>query len=144
MMKDLKKYLVFSLGQKESYAISVSEIHEITERIECVPTPKMQHYVKGLGSYRGHVITILDLAKRFNVEPIDQTRTIVVQIGENLVGLDVPRVESIIELQDKDEVIEYSSLFLNSNSCIGQVIRRDADNSLISIVNLQRIFNYGN
>lgn len=139
-MENARKFLVFSLGQRESYAIDIAEVIEIRELVTAVPAPKMEPFVKGFASFRGTVVTIADLAKRFGIESPNPTRTIVVVINDNIVGLDVTKVESIIELQNNDELVEYSSLLFNADTCITHVIKRGKDNSLISVVNLDKVF----
>jgi len=115
-----KKFLIFSLGQKESYGISIDRVLEIKELLPSTPAPKMVHYMKGFASFRNSILTIFDLAKRFDLPECKCRVTIVliVKDGSEAIGVDVERVSDIIELEDEDELIEYSSLGFNANSCI--------------------------
>lgn len=135
----MQKYLVFSLGQKETYAIDIAEVIEIRELVQPTPSPKMASYAKGFAPFRNTIMTVFSVAKRFGLEESNPSRTVVVFIGDNVVGLDVDKVHNIIELGENDQVVPYSSLGFDANSCITHVIKIGKDDSLISIVDLQRI-----
>ena len=139
-MNNVQKYLIFSLGQRETYALDIAQVVEIRELLKAVPAPKMTPFVKGFASFRGAVITIVDLAKRFGVESTDSTRTIVTVINDNVVGLDVSKVLNIIELNETDDVVPYSSIWTQTDSCITSVIKLGKDGQLISVVDLEKVF----
>lgn len=95
----------FWLGQQE-FCVDIMSIREIRGWTAETPLPHSPDFVRGVINLRGVVLPIVDLAARFGVgitEPSQRHVIIVVQMGEQMVGLLVDAVSNIFEV-DKSVV----------------------------------------
>jgi purine-binding chemotaxis protein CheW len=102
-----KSYIYFSIG-KENFAIDVSKVLEIMHLEQITVVPNASDYIRGILNFRGVIVPIINLAKRFNF-PQQEDRNdmiIVVEIYHNekiiLMGLLVNEVNDVIEFEFKD------------------------------------------
>ncbi len=99
-----KQYVVFKLG-KEEYGIDIMNVKEIGPYKESVKVPNTPDFIEGIINYRGDVIPIINLIKRFNLEDrgvTDDTRIIVINLNEKQVGFVVDEASQTLRLDDKD------------------------------------------
>lgn len=96
------QYVEFSIG-KESYAISISDIHEIIRMLDITEIPNSQAYVRGVINLRGKIVPVISLRILFDM-PADglskATRIIVVNHREDSVGIIVDRVDKVTTFGD--------------------------------------------
>ncbi|MBO8170996.1 MAG: chemotaxis protein CheW [Bacillaceae bacterium] len=94
------KAIVFRL-QNEEYGVEVEQVKSI-ERLETITrVPKTPPFVKGVINLRGVVTPIIDLASRFNLpetEYTEETRVIIVNVGDIEVGLIVDAANDVIDI----------------------------------------------
>ena len=98
--EDLLQLVSFNLG-KEEFAVDILKIQEINRMVEITKVPKSPEFVEGVINLRGKVIPIIDLRKRFNLpgsENTKQTRIVVVDIDNMVVGLVVDAVSEVLRL----------------------------------------------
>ena len=98
--EDLLQLVSFNLG-KEEFAVDILKIQEINRMVEITKVPKSPDFVEGVINLRGKVIPIIDLRKRFNLpgsESTKQTRIVVVDIDNMVVGLVVDAVSEVLRL----------------------------------------------
>ena len=98
--EDLLQLVSFNLG-KEEFAVDILKIQEINRMVEITKVPKSPEFVEGVINLRGKVIPIIDLRKRFNLpgsENTKQTRIVVVDIDNKVVGLVVDAVSEVLRL----------------------------------------------
>lgn len=91
----------FGVGN-ELFALSIKKIQEIIRQTEIVKIPRSPDFVEGVINLRGRIIPVIDLRKRFAVEAVDKTkqsRIIVAEIGEMVVGLGVDSVEEVVRIE---------------------------------------------
>lgn len=100
------KYLTFDLG-KEEYGIGILKVREIIGLMEITAVPQTPPYIKGVINLRGSVIPVLDLRKKFDMEPAEyneRTCIIVVEVkgesGNVLVGMIVDSVSEVLNIAD--------------------------------------------
>jgi purine-binding chemotaxis protein CheW len=120
------KYLTFSLANEE-YGIGILKIKEIIGMMPITTVPQTPEFVKGVINLRGKVIPVLDLRRRFGMEPMNYTeRTciIVVEIvgaaGNVMIGVVVDSVSEVLNI--KADVIEETPTFgtkLNTDYILG-------------------------
>jgi purine-binding chemotaxis protein CheW len=104
------KYLTFCLG-KEEYGIEILKVREIIGLMEITAVPRTPEYVRGVINLRGQVISVVDLRRKFGMEPAErteQTCIIVVEIraaagggegGRGLsTGIVVDRVSEVLNI----------------------------------------------
>ncbi|MCP4719581.1 MAG: purine-binding chemotaxis protein CheW, partial [Desulfobacteraceae bacterium] len=62
------KYLTFSMADEE-YGIGILKIKEIIGMMPITTVPQTPDFVKGVINLRGRVIPVVDLRRRFGMEP---------------------------------------------------------------------------
>ncbi len=94
------KYLTFYLGSEE-YGIEILRVREINGLMPITTVPRAPIYVKGVVNLRGKVIPVVDLRTRFGMTTVpdtEETCIIVVQSGEELVGVVVDKVSEVLDI----------------------------------------------
>ncbi|WP_250160177.1 chemotaxis protein CheW [Caloranaerobacter azorensis] len=99
-----KQYVIFKIGNEE-YGIDIMNVKEIGPYQKSVKVPNAPSFVEGIINYRGNVIPIISLHKRFNIEQKDidnNTRIIVINLKDKQIGFIVDEASQTIRLNDKD------------------------------------------
>jgi purine-binding chemotaxis protein CheW len=102
-----KSYIYFSIGE-ENFAIIVNRVLEILHHEQLTHVPNASDYIKGILNFRGAIVPIINLPKRFNFaqHESESKMVIVVEIvhQDNHVpmGLLVDEVTDVIEIEYKD------------------------------------------
>jgi purine-binding chemotaxis protein CheW len=116
-------YINFKIG-KESFAISVYKVLEIIQLEQITQIPNSSDFIRGVISFRGGIVPVIDMHKRFNLEKPDNECSMVVVVDmlnmeKNVtMGLLVDRVVNVIEFNYKsiravpDLGIRYNPEFL--------------------------------
>ncbi len=125
-----EQYVEFSIGN-ESYAICISEIHEIIRMLEITEIPNSQAYVRGVINLRGKIVSVISLRSLFDM-PADSmsksTRIVVVNHREDSVGIIVDRVNKVTTFGDIQAPPErvggingtyFTGIGLGSNQLVG-------------------------
>lgn len=102
-----KSYVNLRIGT-ESFAISVFKVLEIIqfENITCVPNSS--DFVPGVLNFRGSIVPVIDMHKRFNIESTGSSEKMVIIVDITnkdknvLMGLLVDQVTDVIEFEYKD------------------------------------------
>lgn len=102
--KDLKDELlqmvVFQLGGEE-FGVEIMKVQEIIRMPEITQIPQSPEYVEGVINLRGKIIVVINLDTRFNLSSKDideHSRIIVVEIGDNVVGMIVDSVNEVLRI----------------------------------------------
>ena len=93
----------FHVGSEE-YAIDILGVQEIIRMVELTSVPNAADYVEGVINLRGKVIPILDLRARFGLPSIEKTkdtRIIVVDIADTILGFIVDSVSEVLRVPEK-------------------------------------------
>ena len=103
----VQEYLTFELGDAY-YSLPLRSVHEILRTLPITVVPRAPDFVVGVITVRGKIITVMDPAKRLNVDsPSVPGRVLLVHNGEEIVGVAVQRVVQVHRLLSED--IEYTS-----------------------------------
>ena len=92
----------FFLGDEE-YGVDIMKVQEIIKMQEITEVPQVPAFVEGVINLRGNVIPVIDLRKRFGlpeVENTKDTRIIVVEIGDTVVGIVVDGVSEVLRIKE--------------------------------------------
>lgn len=99
------KYLTFLLGNEE-YGIEILKVQEIIQMQKVTKVPKAPDFVRGVINLRGKVIPVVELRKKFGMEPQDDTEKtciIVVMIlaGDHSVtmGIIIDEVKEVLDIK---------------------------------------------
>ncbi|MFH1577800.1 MAG: chemotaxis protein CheW [Candidatus Omnitrophota bacterium] len=96
--------VVFKIGDEE-FGVDISQVREIVRLLEITYMPKAPEFVEGVVNLRGQIVAIIDLAKRLGITSRprgETTRIVVIEIGENIVGMIVDSVSEVLRLSAKD------------------------------------------
>ncbi len=112
---DERQYVIFNLGA-EIFGLDINKVKEIIVYLEPTHMPGRSDVIEGIINLRGHIIPILRLRKKFNLPEAENTRStriIVVEAGDNTVGIVVDGVTEVVMISGS--VIEKASSLLTSS-----------------------------
>jgi purine-binding chemotaxis protein CheW len=98
--KNTSQFVGFRLADQE-YAFRIEQIQEIVILRQVTRMPQVPNYVEGVSNLRGTIIPIINLRCLFGLDalPADEdTRTIVVNVGERTMGCTVDAVTQVIRI----------------------------------------------
>ena len=98
------KYLTFVLSDEE-YGIEILKVREIIGLMDITSVPQTPNYMKGVINLRGKVIPVIDLRLKFSMpeqEHTQETCTIVVEVGNTLIGIIVDSVSEVSDIGSKE------------------------------------------
>ncbi|WIV10506.1 chemotaxis protein CheW [Proteiniborus sp. MB09-C3] len=99
-----KQYVVFNLG-KEEYGIDIMNVTEIVQCQDSVKVPNSPKFIEGITNYRGKVIPIICLKKKFGMEDSTRdanTRIIVINLNDKQIGFLVDEASQTVRLDDSN------------------------------------------
>jgi purine-binding chemotaxis protein CheW len=99
---DLIQLVTFRIDEEE-FGVDILRVQEIIRMMGITKVPKAPDFVEGVINLRGNVIPILDLRKRFRLEPREhdgQTRIIVIEIDNLVVGFIVDSVSEVLRIPE--------------------------------------------
>ncbi len=94
------QYVVFRLG-KEEYGFDVSTVREIHTMEQITRVHRSAPYIEGVMNLRGKLLTVINLRKRFAMEPGeagDAQRIVVVDASDAPVGFLVDQVAEVARI----------------------------------------------
>lgn len=100
--KASREFLAFRLGEQE-FCVDVIKVREIRGWSPATPIPHAPHAVLGVINLRGLVLPIIDLSARIGfaaTEPSARHAIVVVEIGEQVIGILVDSVSEIFTVED--------------------------------------------
>jgi len=108
--------VIFRLNDQE-YGIDIFKVNEIVPYSKPTKIPNSPAYVEGVLNLRDHVIPILNIKKRFNLEDPstnDRTRIIVADTGGSVSGFVVDEASEVLTIE-KDSIEPVSEIAININ-----------------------------
>jgi len=97
---ELLQLVSFNIGDEE-FGVDILRVQEINRMTEFTRVPNAPEYVVGVINLRGKVIPIIDLRKRLGMtmkETTKDTRIIVVEISNRIIGFVVDSVNEVIRI----------------------------------------------
>ncbi|GAX60068.1 chemotaxis signal transduction protein [Candidatus Scalindua japonica] len=98
------KYLTFVLSDEE-YGIEILKVREIIGLMDITTVPQTPDYMKGVINLRGKVIPVIDLRLKFSMQEEEHTQatcTIVVEVGNTLIGIIVDSVSEVSDIGSEE------------------------------------------
>ncbi len=92
----------FIVGSEE-FAVPILSIQEIIKPIEWTKVPFTPDFVLGVFNLRGNVLPLIDLRKKFNApnaEFDDDSRFIVIKVGDDLAGFVIDRLTEALRIEE--------------------------------------------
>jgi purine-binding chemotaxis protein CheW len=103
---DENQFLTLVLNREE-YGLRILKVQEIKGFTSITPIPGAASYIKGAMNLRGTVVPVVDLRAKFGMPPAqyDQfTVIVVVDVGDQIVGLVVDAVSDVLNFAETDIV----------------------------------------
>lgn len=91
-------YIVLEVADA-AYVLPAADVRELETYGGATRVPASREYVAGVVHIRGRVIPVIDLRKRFGLESIErtlETRVVVTEVGDRLVGLIADRARQLL------------------------------------------------
>ncbi len=101
MKKTERQLVVFELAG-EKFGVDINKVKEIIRWEEVTRIPNTPPYIKGVINLRGNIIVVNDLAMKLGLpskKVDDNTRILVVEVGDNTVGMIVDSATEVIRLE---------------------------------------------
>ena len=134
------QYVVFNLN-KEEFGIDIMNVKEITPYQESINIPNAPDFIEGIINYRGNVIPIINLKKRFNLDNLEvtkDTRIIVINLDDKEIGFVVDEASQTIRIDDEqidpapDIISEVDRRFITG---VGKI----SEDRLLILLNLHNV-----
>ncbi len=124
----------------EKYAVNVTHVREVLKNTKISPVPGSPYFVLGIINLRGNIVTVIDTHSRLSLaasEPTDATRIVVVDMGGQVVGMMVDKVDEVVILKESE--IDYAPSVGNDDSSnfIHGVSQREEE--LLILVDLDKM-----
>jgi purine-binding chemotaxis protein CheW len=135
------KLIVFSLAGVE-FGVEIAQVREIIRVTDITKMPKAPRFLVGIINLRGRVVSVLDFKKRFDLPDCDLTtdaRIIVVEVGDQIVGLLVDKVLEVQKLSEAKRSAPSKPILTIEPKFLSGVA--DGKNGLILLLDLERAFN---
>lgn len=103
--KDLQ-VVIFRLG-REYFGTAIDQVKEIIQMTHVTPMPGAPSFIEGVINLRGQVIAVIDLAKQLDLPPPEsgeESRIIVMEMDNNIVGMIVDAVPEVLRISTGDIV----------------------------------------
>lgn len=97
------QFVIFELGD-DVYGADIYNIHEIIFPKEPTKVPNNPEFIEGVIEYRGSMVPVLDLKKRFNIGKstfTGQTRLVIGEVEDGLVAFSVDEVTEILRVEEE-------------------------------------------
>lgn len=101
---EILQWVTYRLGE-ETYGINVMQVQEVLRYTEIAPVPGAPDYVLGIINLRGNVVTVIDTRSRFGLPPTeitDNTRIVIIESDEQVVGILVDSVAEVVYLRSSE------------------------------------------
>jgi len=134
------QYVVFNLNQEE-FGIDIMKVKEVISYEEPAYIPNSPNFIEGVINYRGKVIPVINLKKRFEMKKTDipaDAKVIVISFNNREIGFVVDDVTRTIRLREEaidsmpDTIETISRRFITG-------IGRIDDKRLIILLNLHNV-----
>ena len=138
-----EQFIIFRLG-KEEYAIPIAAVAEIARQPENITQlPKAPSFIDGVMNLRGHVVPIINLRRRFDLDTSERAtaqRILVLTIGGVTAGFLVDSVSEIMKAPS-DAIQAAPEISQEQMRLISRVINLEADGRLVLLVDPEQLLN---
>ncbi|MEM1208281.1 MAG: chemotaxis protein CheW [Planctomycetota bacterium] len=97
---DLLQLVTFVIGDEE-FAVPILAVQEINRMLQITRVPQSPPYVEGVINLRGKIIPVINLRGRFGMDKLEDnadTRIIVVEVNDRVIGFTVDRVNEVLRI----------------------------------------------
>lgn len=133
--------VVFNLNG-QLFGAEASQVFQIIRYQEVTKVPRMPKFIEGIIEYRGSVLPVINLSKRFDTGELEitkKTKILITRMDDKLAGFIVNDVSEIIKFQDEDIEPAPHIFSGETGAYLKKVGKRDG--RLISIIDLENVLN---
>lgn len=133
--------VIFSLNG-QFYGADASQVFQIIKYQEMTKVPRMPKFIDGIINYRGAVLPVINLNKRFDMGETDiskKTKILVTKMGEKFAGFIVNDVNEIVKFTDEE--IEPAPPIIYGDGCTFLSKVGKKGDKLITIIDLEKVLN---
>jgi purine-binding chemotaxis protein CheW len=141
-MNEELKVIVFRLGDEE-YGVEVDNVRTIERMLPITRVPKTPPFVKGVINLRGVVTPVIDLRGRFQLpekDYTDQTRIIIVAVGDLEVGMIVDAANDVLDV-DESQIEAPPEVVGGIRAKYLRGVAKIGDDRLLVMLNLREVLN---
>ncbi len=134
-----KQFVIYQLAG-EQFGVDIAAVESIIKMQEIAAVPQAPEFVEGVTNLRGEVLPVIDLRKRFEIPPADDSeeeRIVVVEIDGQNVGMIVDAVTEVLTL-DEDAIEAPSALVIGRSVDFITGIAKVED-QLVTIIDLSMV-----
>lgn len=94
--------LVSFVIENEEFGVDILKVQEIIRTVEITRVPKSPDFVEGVINLRGKIVPVIDIRKRFGMaqrQHDNETRIVVVELTDKVVGFLVDKVKEVIRVE---------------------------------------------
>jgi len=136
--------VIFGLNGQE-YGIDIFNVNEIVPYSRPTKIPSSPAYIEGVLNLRGHVIPVINLKKRFDLEDAgadDRTRIIVANAGGHVAGFVVDDASEVVTVE-KDSIEPVSEVVSNISRKYIRGIGKHSDGRMYILLNFDELYAEG-
>lgn len=90
----------------EEFGVEINQVREIVRMMDITHIPEAPGFIEGVINLRGQVIAVIDLGRQFGLatkeKPEKTDRIVVVEVGEQTVGMIVDEVPEVLRIAKED------------------------------------------
>ncbi len=136
---DLLQLVSFTIGNEE-FAVDILYVQEINRMIQITQIPNAPEFVEGVINLRGRVIPVINLRHKMGLPKKDHdknTRIIVVELREQILGFIVDSVKEVIRIPESITEAPPNSVSRTGSDFIKAVGK--LDDRLLILIDLEKI-----
>lgn len=135
-MEEIKQFIQFKLGLND-YAVEMNCVREIIKPVKVIDLLGAPEFVQGIAKVRDGVVTIIDLRKKFLIEPTDEgePRIMIFESTKETekVGLWVDDVVEILESNSLEKIPN-----IIHQGTIKEIIK--TKDNIIPVIDIEQLF----
>jgi Chemotaxis signal transduction protein len=133
--------VIFNLNG-QYYGAEASQVFQIIKYQEVTKVPRMPKFIDGIINYRGSVLPVINLNRRFDLgeqEQTKKTKILVTKMNDKLAGFIVNDVNEIVKFTD-DEIEPAPAVVYGEGCNFLSKVGKKGD-KLITIIDLEKVLN---
>jgi len=135
-MGEMKQFIQFKLGLHD-YAVEMSCVREIIKPVKVTKLLGAPSYIQGIAKVRDGVVTILDLRKKFNIDPTYEGEPRIMIFESNSetekIGL---WVDDVVEILESNSIEQVPNII--HRGTIKEIIKME--DNIIPVMDIKELF----
>jgi purine-binding chemotaxis protein CheW len=131
--------VLFRMAGNE-FGIEIRQVREINRVTSLTHVPKSPEFLEGIMNLRGRIVPVVDLKKRFRLPPVEttgQTRIMIVEVGDQPVGLWVDKVTEVLKVPSASIAPPPDMVLTIAGEYLSGIV--EVKDRLVILLNLPRI-----